>query len=122
MTCTVVVSCLFGGLAKSSQVLYTFVLISRLFRPQMRLGSLKKFNGLSLHCADIWSFEESSEVTKSQRNRRPQRRFPIFQKIYIQSLENKYKVVDLLVQKLLNDKTFFELTSADDLSLHIRQA
>ena len=26
-------------------------------------------------------------------------------KKYIQSFENKYKIVDLLVQKLLNDKT-----------------
>ena len=43
----------------------------------------------------------NSEVTKSQRNRRRQRRLQIYpKKIYIQNLENKYKVVDLLVQKL----------------------
>ena len=46
-----------------------------------------------------------SEVTKSQRNRRRQRRPQIFKKFYIQSWKNKYEVVDLLVQKLLNDMT-----------------
>ena len=47
----------------------------------------------------------SSEVTKSQRNRRWQRRLQIIKKFHIQSSENKYKVVDLPVQKLLNDMT-----------------
>ena len=43
---------------------------------------------------------------KSQCNRRQQRRLQIFQKkFYIQSLEHKHKVVDLTVQKLLNDMT-----------------
>ena len=31
--------------------------------------------------------------------------FRSFKKFYIQSLQNKYKVVDLLAQKLLNDMT-----------------
>ena len=35
-----------------------------------------------------------SEVTKSQRNKRRQRRPQIFKKIYIQTLESEYKVVD----------------------------
>ena len=47
-----------------------------------------------------------TEVTKSQRNRRRQRRLQIFlKKICVQGLENSCKVVDLLAQKLLNDMT-----------------
>ena len=47
-----------------------------------------------------------SELTKSQHNRRRQCiDFRSLKKFYIQSLENKYKVVDLLVQKLLNEMT-----------------
>ena len=44
-----------------------------------------------------------SEVMKSQRNRRRQRRLQIFPKS--SSLENKNKVVDLIAQKPLNDMT-----------------
>ena len=66
-----------------------------------------------------WSI---SEVTKSQRNRRRQRRLQIFQKkFYIQSCKNKNKVVDSLVQKLLNDMTLDWYPSMNS-SLHVRQA
>ena len=46
------------------------------------------------------------EVTKSQRNRRRQRRLQIFQKKFaFKAWKIKCKVVDLSVQKLLNDMT-----------------
>ena len=60
-----------------------------------------------------------SEVTKSQRNRRRQRRLQICQKIYMQSLENKYLMVDLFVQKLLNDH--FESILANEFLSAYRQ-
>ena len=50
--------------------------------------------------------------------------FRSLKKIYIQSLENKYKVVDLPVEKLLNDMTLdiFGLISANELlSAYTRQ-
>ena len=50
--------------------------------------------------------------------------FRSLKKIYIQSLENKYKVVDLPVEKLLNDMTLdiFGLISANELlSTYTRQ-
>ena len=40
--------------------------------------------------------------------------FRSFKKFHMQSLENKYEAVDLPVQKLLNDMTFYYMTDSRD--------
>ena len=60
-----------------------------------------------------------TEVTKSQRNRRQQRRLQIFpKKFYVRGLQISCKVVDLLAQKLLNDMTLNSVSSDELVSTY----